>query len=535
MKNGPCLFILIAVFFTSCGDYKATTNSKSSSSAISSASLVAISKQKLEDSEADVEQVTQELPTSPVSAQGWKLVFEDNFEGAQSAIAKGVDPSCFNRSPVCMINWWGSEECLEHKSNLADLNKCTWNVYKYYNYMDFEAAEGAGVNSFHPSMVKVKDGYLYLNAEKSFYTTKRCKQKFNDPRLGNLENYSMECPIISGGIESKKIDGKTPGYQQEFGRFEVRAKLNNGPGSWPAHWLLPQNTAENGCGWPYSGEIDIMESWANGSDSVSGTLHSGDCEKKIKLSKGFSWKAKEKFYPELTYSQRQETFYKDFHVYAAEWDKDKVRFLVDDNYIGQITMGDIIKNKNTPRGGLPDKIPSGPFYWILNTTIYSSTKEPLNTDNFTKQEHIIDYVKSYRKCTDADNPASCYQPSYKNTDALCPGIREYLGDFQGKSMCEAWPNFSISVAHCFGNDGVIDSQNKWCLQNEGTWYKARTLGEPCTWPRAHFGWNAGKPVCSAIPNFKIKKSNCTGDGGTIWNTYCIWGEDGWWRARDLRD
>lgn len=498
----------------------------------SSGNLVGIYKSNIQTIEAETEHVSQETLANPVAPKGWKLVFEDNFETADKAVGKGADPKCFSKNPVCLINWWGTEECPEFKTQLADLNKCNWSVYHYYNYMDFEAPDGEGVNSFHPSMVQIKDGYLYLNAEKSFYTTKQCKKKFKDPRIGNLENYTIECPVISGGVESKKFQGRTEGYQQEYGRFEVRAKLNYGPGSWPAHWLLPQNGEVNGCGWPYTGEIDIMESWANGPEHVSGTLHTGHCDKQTKLSKGFPWKAKENFYPLLNYTQRRETFYKDFHVYAVEWDKDHVRFLVDNVYIGQVSTGDMIKNKKTPRGGLPVIIPKGPFYWILNTTIYNDTENNIDFNNFKKQEHVIDYVKSYRKCTDEDNPMSCYQPYYKNTDALCPGIREYLGDFQGKSMCEAWPNFTISVAHCFGKDGVIDSNNKYCLLNEGNWYKARTLGEACSWPREHVGWNSGRPVCKAYPHFKIKQSNCD---GTIWDGYCIWQQDGWWKARQLRD
>jgi Glycosyl hydrolases family 16 len=524
MRNWPIKLICFLSFIaTSCGP-----GEKVSSSASMSSSLQAIKKESLESSEVEVEHITSSKPTNTISPTGWKLTFEDHFDSKEIAISKGADPACFNRNPVCMINWWGAQECPEFKTELTHLNKCHWSAYHYYNYMDFDLPEGQGINSFHPKMIKIQDGYLYLNAEKSFYSVNRCKTKFNDPRLGNIENYTIECPFISGAIESRPHDGLKPGVVQEFGRFEVRAKLNHGPGAWPAHWLLPVSLDEDGCGWPYNGEIDIMESWAKHPDEVSGTLHTGDCSKKVKLSKGFPWKAKSSFYPDLTISQRNETFYKDFHTYAVEWDKDKVRFLVDDIFIGQITQGDIIKNKNTPRGGLPVKIPKGLFYWILNTTIYKEESNPPDQNNFTKQEHVIDYVKSYRKCTAGDAPENCYQPTYKNTDALCPGIRDYLGDHNGKSMCEAWPNLSISVANCFGKDGVIDSENKWCLLNEGQWYKARTLGNACSWPREHVGWNSGKPVCKAWPHFRINPSNCD---GTVWDGYCLWPEDGWWRAR----
>ncbi|HCB15477.1 MAG TPA: glycosyl hydrolase family 16, partial [Alteromonas sp.] len=43
----------------------------------------------------------------------------------------------------------------------------------------------------------------------------------------------------------------------KYGRFEMRAKLPSGQGSWPAFWMLPTDYVYGG--WPKSGEIDIME------------------------------------------------------------------------------------------------------------------------------------------------------------------------------------------------------------------------------------------------------------------------------------
>src|SRR5690606_2858026 len=42
-----------------------------------------------------------------------------------------------------------------------------------------------------------------------------------------------------------------------YGRFEARAKLPAGRGTWPAIWMLPTGQAYGD--WPASGEIDIME------------------------------------------------------------------------------------------------------------------------------------------------------------------------------------------------------------------------------------------------------------------------------------
>ncbi len=56
-------------------------------------------------------------------------------------------------------------------------------------------------------------------------------------------------PFITGGIYTK---GKKSFYR---GKIEIRAKLGNARGAWPAFWLLPFDNDR----WPKGGEIDIME------------------------------------------------------------------------------------------------------------------------------------------------------------------------------------------------------------------------------------------------------------------------------------
>src|SRR5690625_1164386 len=46
-------------------------------------------------------------------------------------------------------------------------------------------------------------------------------------------------------------------FSFRYGKVEVHAKLSAGEGSWPAIWTMPQEAVYGG--WPYSGEIDIME------------------------------------------------------------------------------------------------------------------------------------------------------------------------------------------------------------------------------------------------------------------------------------
>lgn len=75
-----------------------------------------------------------------------------------------------------------------------------------------------------------------------------------------------EAPEYATGCISTK--GK---FSFRYGKLEVRARFSGGQGSWPAIWLMPQESVYGG--WPQSGEIDVMEH-LNKDRVVYQTLHS---------------------------------------------------------------------------------------------------------------------------------------------------------------------------------------------------------------------------------------------------------------------
>lgn len=98
-----------------------------------------------------------------------------------------------------------------------------------------------------------------------------------------------------------------------YGRIEVSAKLPIAKGTWPAIWMLPTDWKYGG--WPASGEIDIMENVGFMPDTVFGSVHT-------------------KSFNHVIHTQKTKGFYlndadKTFHVYAVEWNKDRIDFFVD--------------------------------------------------------------------------------------------------------------------------------------------------------------------------------------------------------------
>jgi len=95
-----------------------------------------------------------------------------------------------------------------------------------------------------------------------------------------------------------------------YGRLEFRAKLPSGAGTWPALWTLGQN--QNTAHWPACGEIDVMEEAGKNPGICRGSMH----------------------YPTSNRVGKDTlvaTAEDDFHIYAVEWDENKIDFYVDNN------------------------------------------------------------------------------------------------------------------------------------------------------------------------------------------------------------
>ncbi len=92
------------------------------------------------------------------------------------------------------------------------------------------------------------------NNELQYYTVKRQENARIEDSVLIIENRKelfegaayTSASIISKGIGDWK-----------YGKFEIRAKVPGGKGTWPAIWMMP--TYSQYGGWPRSGELDIME------------------------------------------------------------------------------------------------------------------------------------------------------------------------------------------------------------------------------------------------------------------------------------
>jgi beta-glucanase (GH16 family) len=224
-----------------------------------------------------------------------------------------------------------------------------------------------------------------------------------------------------------------------YGRFEMRAKLPAGQGSWPAFWMMP--TDEVYGTWPRSGEIDILEAVNLKAVAEDGTLESNIHGT---LHYGREW-------PNNSSSGKAYTFPQDtnpaddFHTYAIEWQQGEVRWYVDgylyatqrqsevrfnskDEPVGLKHQGWFSEYFEQGSGELVTHWDSSPFdkdfYLILNLAVGGDWPENVNNlgidgTAFTAgQRFEIDYVRVYECASNPDSGKGCetVRPGYNSLD-----------------------------------------------------------------------------------------------------------------------
>lgn len=158
----------------------------------------------------------------------------------------------------------------------------------------------------------------------------------------------------------------------KYGYIEVKAKLPEGVGTWPAIWMMP--TVSKYGGWPKSGEIDIMEHVGFDQGNVLGTVHTGA-------------------FNHVIGTQQTDTIHiadasNAFHVYAIDWTPEKIDFIADG----------VVYNTFQNNGGDTDNWPyDEKFYLILNLAVGGNWGGKKGVDNsIWPQQMEVDYVRVYK-------------------------------------------------------------------------------------------------------------------------------------------
>ena len=212
-------------------------------------------------------------------------------------------------------------------------------------------------------------GHGWGNNELQFYT----KGKPENARVegGHLVIEARKETHENREYTSARLVTKNKG-DWKYGRIEVKAKLPQGRGVWPAIWMLPTEWKYGG--WPASGEIDIMEFVGYLPDSVYGSIHTKSFNHAIGTQK-----TKGLMYKDLS---------KAFHVYAVDWSENKIDFYVDD--VHYMTF------ENTGKGSAEWPFDQA-FHLILNIAVGGNWGGKMGIDpSVYPQRMEVDYVRVYQ-------------------------------------------------------------------------------------------------------------------------------------------
>lgn len=285
---------------------------------------------------------------APVAAQapaqdGWALVWSDEFDGDKVDRAKwGFDVDC----------WGGGND--EHQC---------------YTRSSRNAA--------------IEDGKLVITAR---------HERTIGPALPAHMRRSSPNPEAQATREFSSARLTTRGKASWlYGRFEVRARLPQGQGTWPAIWMLPER--ETYGSWAASGEIDILEAVNLGvpcakcpggrENTILGTLHFGG-----------KWPSNQHKGEEVPFPAVLDG---NFHTYAVEWQPGRMVWTVDGRPFAE-RRAEEWSTTGSARPGAPF---DQPFHLILNLAIGGKLAESrglggVRLDGYPKRMEV-DWVRVWQK------------------------------------------------------------------------------------------------------------------------------------------
>ncbi len=266
-----------------------------------------------------------------------QLIIDKNgetFSSSQNVTIVSDDPEYFSKLELV----WSEE----FEGN--EVNADTWT---------FETGSGGWGNNELQNYtdgdnVTVQDGILTITAE-----------KVNDAQVAG--SYTSTRMITNGKKEFT------------YGRMEIKARLPEGTGIWPAIWMLGSNIGS--VGWPACGEIDIMEYVGYEPNTVHATVHT---------AAGYGGNANGS-------SKTLETAEEDYHVYGLFWTEKELVFYTDS--IGNVT------HRYAPSSKDDENWPfNKPQFFILNVAVGGNWGGAQGIDNsIFPQSMEVDYVRVYQE------------------------------------------------------------------------------------------------------------------------------------------
>ena len=144
-----------------------------------------------------------------------------------------------------------------------------------------------------------------------------------------------------------------------YGYVEIRAKVPDGQGLWPALWMLTQERFQ-------PGEIDIMEILGHEPDVAYTSLHYAETSDDDAA---------------ITHAYIGPDFSSDFHLFAVSWEEGVLVWFIDNQEVFRLTHG----------------VPDQPMYLLMNLAVGGEWSGYPNESTQFPAYFDIDYVRVYAR------------------------------------------------------------------------------------------------------------------------------------------
>lgn len=262
-----------------------------------------------------------------------------------------------------MTLMWNDEFNVDGKPNAAN-----WKYEKGF-------VRNEELQWYQPDNVNCKGGLLVIDGKREQIVNPNYLEGSTDWKKNRQYAEYTSGSIISQGLQ-----------QFQFGRFEIRARIDTTLGSWPAIWTKGITGK-----WPFCGEIDIMEFYrSKGVPTILANVAWGSAT----YSSG-TWDTQK--VPLSYFTAKDPDWCKKFHIWRMDWSADSINLYLDDELLNYT----LVKNTKNPDGYEPQQPHMQKHYMLLNLAIGSNGGNPSQSAFPIKYE--VDYVRVYQTTPTAVN------------------------------------------------------------------------------------------------------------------------------------
>ena len=216
---------------------------------------------------------------------------------------------------------------------------------------------------YQPENARIAGGFLVIEAKRE-----RVRNPAFDAAASEWQRNREFAEYTSSSLMTRGL------HSWQYGRFEMRGRIDTRPGVWPAFWTLGVNGR-----WPHNGEIDIMEYYRG------------------VLLANVAWGSAKPFAPIWADTRKPLDSFNDpawssaFHVWRMDWDQRAIVLSVDG-----LTLNEVQLTRTVNEDGSGTNPFHAPHYLLLNLAIGGSAGgDPSKTEFPARFE--VDYVRVYQR------------------------------------------------------------------------------------------------------------------------------------------